>query len=213
MNRALKPIYSSRRRDTDYIHMDGDRVASGATLLNFWEWYGSDLLNNAARGAFAEYIVAIAVGDDRVFEKVRDGWDPFDLLMSGVVKIEVKSLAYIQNWLQRKEYSPTFDIARKFAWDARAGTYSDTQIRSSDVYVFCLYNRRAADAGDTLDPLNVSQWDFFILPTLVLEREVPEQKTISIGGLKRLGARKVSFEQIHDTIGEMLAGTKYTGTT
>ena len=31
-------------------------------LLDFWQWPGSDLLSNTFRGAYAEYLVALAVG-------------------------------------------------------------------------------------------------------------------------------------------------------
>ena len=205
MNYSLGRIPPHRRKGSERLHSRGKFLDDDATLLNFWEWYASDIFNNTERGVFAEYIVALAVKDRRVFEKAREGWDTFDLLMTDGIKIEVKSSGYIQSWRQERESIPTFDIARKLSWDPDTDTFSDDQVRPADIYVFCLYNRRARDAPNTLDPLDVSEWDFYILPTATLEREVPEQKTIRLGGLNRLGARKVAFGQIHDAIREMLS--------
>ena len=205
MSGSLGRIRPHRRRGNELLHSAGKLIHPNATMQNFWEWYGSDILNNTERGVFAEYIVALAVSDDRVMTDAREGWESYDLLSSDGTRIEVKSSAYIQSWRQMSESSPIFDIARKLAWDADTDTFSDEQVRSSDIYVFCLYNRRASASPDSLDPLDVTQWDFFILPTSVLDREVLEQKTINLGGLDRLGARKVSFGQIHETIREMLA--------
>jgi len=64
------------------------------------------------------------------------------------------------------------------------------------------------DMNESLDLLDVSQWDFYILPTAALEREAKEQKTIGLASLERLGARKVSFGQIHDTIRDLLTVSK-----
>ena len=134
--------------------------------------------------------------------EVRDGWGPYDLLSSDGIKIEVKSSGYIQDWPQKKESKPIFGIERKLDWYLESNTYSDHQVRSSDIYVFCLYNRRETDSPDTLDPLDVTQWDFYILPTSKLEEKVPEQKKIGLCSLNKLGAKKVRFEQIHETIRE-----------
>lgn len=213
MSGSLGRIRPHRRSGDEYLHSAGELIHPDANLQNFWEWYGSDILSNTERGVFAEYIVAHAVGDESVMTDAREGWESYDLLSSDGTKVEVKSSAYIQSWRQMSESNPIFDIARKLAWDANTDTFSDEQVRSSDIYVFCLYNRRASVSPNTLNPLDVAQWDFFILPTSVLDRKVPKQKTISLGGLDSLGARKVSFEQIHDTIREMLAETKCTDAT
>ncbi|MYC05731.1 MAG: hypothetical protein F4X57_00885 [Chloroflexi bacterium] len=205
MNDSLGRIHPQRRTGNERLHSRGYSVHDKATLLNFWEWYGSDILNNTERGIFAEYIVAFAINGVTVMSDAREGWDSYDLISPDGVKIEVKSSGYKQSWKQEKESIPTFDIARKLVWDAETDTFSDDQVRSADVYVFCLYNPRAAYAPNMLDPLDVSQWDFFVLPTYVLEKNAPEQKSIGISGLNRLGARKVPFDQIRSTICEMIS--------
>lgn len=199
---SLERIYPRRRKGCEQLHKGGAPIYCNATLQNFWEWYASDIFSNVERGIFAEYIVAIAVGDNRIITEARDGWGPYDLLSSDGIKIEVKSSGYIQDWPQKKESIPIFGIERKLDWYIETNTYSDYPVRSSDIYVFCLYNRRETDSPDTLDPLDVTQWDFYILPTSILEDKVPEQKKIGLGSLNKLGAKKVRFEQIHETIRE-----------
>ncbi len=49
----------------------------GLTVGDFWSWAYSDLLSNANRGVFAEFIVAVALG---VHEQPRLEW-PADLEM------------------------------------------------------------------------------------------------------------------------------------
>lgn len=74
-------------------------VSMKYTLLDFWRWSVSDILSNATRGRFAEFIVGTAVGMNP--EKLRDEWDAYDLITENGIKIEVKSAAYIQCWNQK----------------------------------------------------------------------------------------------------------------
>jgi hypothetical protein len=37
------------------------KIALGPRLLDFWRWSASDLVSNATRGVFAEYIVGLAL--------------------------------------------------------------------------------------------------------------------------------------------------------
>ncbi|MCB0035652.1 MAG: hypothetical protein KDE51_16580, partial [Anaerolineales bacterium] len=46
------------------------------TLLDFWQWSSSDLVNNALRGVLAEFIVASALGCQT---PTRTEWDAYDL--------------------------------------------------------------------------------------------------------------------------------------
>ncbi len=73
-----------------------DTTETGYTLLDFWRWSVSDILSNATRGRFAEFIVGTAVGIDP--KNLRDEWDAYDLTTSDGIRIEVKSAAYIQSW-------------------------------------------------------------------------------------------------------------------
>ena len=185
------------------LHSGGNPIRSGETVLNFWQWSASDLIDNTQRGALAEYIVALAVGT--ADDTRRPEWASYDIKTPDGIKVEVKSSAYIQSWAQKKESTPRFSIRQAFAWDPDTDTYSDEKIRDSDIYVFCLHKHRDEE---TLDLLDVSQWDYYILPTARLEHEAKGQKTIGLASLERLGARKASFGQIHDTLRDVLTTSK-----
>ena len=81
---------------------------AGCCLQDFWKWCGSNVLSNAVRGKFAEFIVGMAVGAD--MKSVRDEWGRYDVLSASGVRIEVKSASYIQTWGQRKYSSVSFSI-------------------------------------------------------------------------------------------------------
>ena len=178
------------------VRTGGEPVAEGATLRDFWRWMGSDLVTNTMRGTFAEFLVALAVG---TAGGVREEWASHDVEAEGGVKIEVKTSAYLQYWSQEALSTPTFDIAPKKAWDPDTGRYSGEQKRWSNVYVFCLHHHQDKL---TLEPLDLSQWTFFVLATARLDAERGEQKSIGLGGLQELGAEQVSFEGIAEAVRE-----------
>ncbi len=155
---------------------------------------GSDLVSNTLRGAFGEYLVSLAVG---AADGVQEEWADYDVRTSDGLRIEVKTSGYVQSWKQSNLSSPTFDIGRKQGWDAGTNTFTEHKRRWSDVYVFCLHHYQDKIS---IDPLDMTQWTFYVLATTVLEREIPEQKRIGLGSLKRLGTISVQFEGISDAI-------------
>jgi hypothetical protein len=60
----------------ELVHDNGR--ALGPRLRDFWRWSASDLVSNVARGVFAEFLVAHALGID--VSGVRDSWAAFDLV-------------------------------------------------------------------------------------------------------------------------------------
>ena len=57
---------------------DGER-SLGFSLLEFWQWAGSNLLSNRDRGILAEFLVGRALG---VTDKLRTEWDAMDYLLT-----------------------------------------------------------------------------------------------------------------------------------
>ncbi len=182
--------------------------AQGRTLpfdvLRFWQWSSSDLVGNAMRGILAEYLVACDLG---LTEVMRVEWDAYDLVTKQGIKVEVKSAAYLQSWHQKQLSAIGFDIRPTTGWDAGTNTTSITRRRQADVYVFALLKHQ--DKA-TLDPLNVEQWDFFILPASVLDSKMPSQKRISLTTLQRLGPRKARFGEITAVIEDLFTAQPIT---
>ncbi|QWQ42619.1 hypothetical protein KME66_17615 [Streptomyces sp. YPW6] len=184
MNGNLGPLAVTRLSGAEPIQTNGETVGS---LGGFWSWAYSDVSNNALRGVLAEYIVAMALG---AAAGTRIGWDAVDIRTSEQWSVEVKSTAYLQSWTQARPSAPSFDIEPKGSWDPETNTTSTEKRRHADVYVFCLLHHQNKL---TLDPLDLGQWTFFVLPTRVLNDRHPHQKTITPSSLQRLDPLQVDF--------------------
>lgn len=86
------PAQGGRAKMIEKRSCQDEILVLGATVGDFWSWAYSDILNNANRAVFAEFVVGTALG---VTASPRVQWDAVDLRYDGK-KIEVKSAAYIQ---------------------------------------------------------------------------------------------------------------------
>lgn len=155
-------------------------MPTGFLLNDFWSWQASDLLNNTLRGVLAEFIVATALGNDT--RVARQDWDAYDLLYDDRWKIEVKSSAHLQSWEQKAASRVQFGIRPTRAWSPEEG-YSETVIRQSDLYVFCLFTCKDREKAN---PLVLDQWEFYILPTFLLNEQCGTQQSLSLSRLLSL---------------------------
>jgi hypothetical protein len=163
----------------------------GLSLVDFWRWSNSDLLSNAARGIFAEFLVAAALGIK--IEKPREEWATYDLKTKEGITIEVKSAAYLQSWNQNRLSSIKFDIKKKKGSDDYGRTIEGAPQRWADVYIFCLLAHQ--DKG-TVNPLDVSQWEFYVVATKRLNEQFPEQGSLSLKPLKDVCGKSVLFSEV-----------------
>lgn len=187
----------ARKSGDEQFHANGQPL--GFDVLSFWRWGASDLVGNTLRGVLAEYLVACDLG---VTDGTRLEWNAYDLLTPLGLKVEVKSAAYIQTWSQVKLSAVRFDIRTTNGWDATTNQSSTDRKRQADVYVFALLNHK--DKA-TVDPLNVDQWEFYILPTATLNAHLPHQKQISLGTLLRLNPMKARFGEIAGVLASIRA--------
>lgn len=164
------------------------------TLLDYWQWAYSDLVGNTERGNLAEYLVALSCGIDN---EIRISWNSYDLELNNGIKIEVKSSAYLQSWKQKDFSKPIFSVSKTLAWDYLENTYDNKKKRQADVYVFALL---AHKDKSTINPLDTKQWDFYILNTKILNKEVGDNKTISLGKIIKIGAIKSNFMDLKTNI-------------
>lgn len=173
-------------------HIVFDDIPTGLLVSDFWSWNSSNLLNNTLRGSYCEFIVSSALGVDT--SGTNDDWRPYDILLPGEpdIRIEVKSSAYLQAWENGKLSSIQFSIRPTRAWSPERG-YEEESRRQSDIYVFCLYTETNRSKAD---PLILDGWDFYILPTKVLDDVCGPQKTISFPSLINLGPVKADYSSI-----------------
>ncbi len=164
-------------------------------LLDFWKWSASDLVSNATRGVFAEYIVATATNAN--MNVPRAEWDAYDLLTPDGIKIEVKSAAYIQTWAQKTYSKISFAIKQSHVKDAETEIYSNTIKRDPVIYVFCLLNTRDEVC---INPLDMEQWEFFIITTKEIDILFTKKKSVSLKLLQEKNVFPVKYPEIYKEI-------------
>lgn len=163
--------------------------SAGMTVLDYWAWSCSDLYDNTMRGVMAEFLVSLSFNKElSPNTQMRTNWLPYDVTSPTGRRIEVKSAAYIQSWTPEDVFSQIkFDIGKKIAWDGT--TYASEPKRNCDLYVFCIFTAHTRD----ISVLNLDYWDFYVLPTFVLNEKVPEQKGISLSSLLKLEPVKTDY--------------------
>ena len=157
----------------------------GITIKDFWIWSYSDLLDNTQRGVIAEFLVYSSFKGNT--PEIRINWLPFDVTSPSGRRIEVKSAAYLQSWTTDFPSQVQYDIAPKLAWDGHS--YASEAKRNCDIFVFCLYTALTRDKSI----LDLDYWEFYVLPTSVLDNKIPTQKKISLSSLLKLEPVKTDY--------------------
>lgn len=164
------------------------------SLSDFWKWFASDLNSNALRGVLAEFIVAMALQE---INNTRIEWNTYDLNTKSGLKIEVKSAAYIQTWQQDNFSKISFTINKTRGWDADTNVITRELKRHADVYVFCVLKTK--DQRE-INPMDLDQWCFYVLPTSILDAKVSDQKTITLNSLIKLNPIKTDYIHLSEAI-------------
>jgi len=183
-NNNLQAVETIMKTGKEPFIFNGDNLP--INVLSFWQWSTSELLGNALRGVLAEFIVASTID---VLDSPREEWDAYDLITKGGMKIEVKSSSYLQSWKQKELSKISFGIQPTKIWEELDKRNIEAK-RQADVYVFCLL---AHKDKTTVSPLDLSQWEFYVLNAKVLNDKVPLQKTISLSSLLKLNPTKANY--------------------
>ena len=167
------------------------------TVLDFWRWAFSDLLSNATRGKLAEFIVASALDVD--LQEASNEWGAYDLSTQDGLKIEVKTSAYVQAWSQKDYSKPVFSIAKAKYWDPDTGMSDEAAKRHADIYVFCLLKEKDQSK---INPLQLEQWDFFVVPRRVLDKYKRNQRSITLASLLKL-TKAVGYNELKQAVSQV----------
>jgi hypothetical protein len=73
------------------------------------------------------------------------------------------------------------------------GTYDNERKRQSNAYVFCLLKHKEKQ---TTNPFDLDQWEFYVVPTTLLNRVIPMQKTIVLSFFENHGIKPCSYKEI-----------------
>jgi hypothetical protein len=172
----------------------GSDGLSGASVLDFWRWSGSELIGNTMRGVLAEFLVACVCG---VSHTPRIEWEPYDIETPEGIRIEVKSAAYLQSWAQKELSRISFSVSSTMKWNRIKGVFEPPKRRWSDVYVFCLLEHQ--DKA-TLNPLDVSQWRFYAASTAEMDIMYPSQRRLSLAQVKDICGEGCGFDELKSAI-------------
>ena len=174
-------------------------VGLNRSVDEFRRWVLSDWISPTTRGLLAEYYVRCALGREN---ELAQDWEYVDIVLEDGGKIEVKASAYLQPVPGGKprRTSPRFDIKEKtWAWSSELSDWKQSARpkRWADCYVFCLENM---DDPAAYDPLDLSQWEFFVLSTLKIDEVFGSQKSVAVGRLRQEGFRSVAFSGLGSEI-------------
>ncbi len=161
-------------------------------LKDFWWRWFSQIVTNNLRWILAEYIVASDIG---IIDTPRKERDKYDLITPEGITIEVKSASYIQSREQKDFSRISFSIRPTKWYDDTTMKRDDELKRQSDVYIFCLLSHKDQE---TINPLDMNQREFFVLPTILIDNEL--QKNILLSKLEKLWAVKTIYGNIYKTI-------------
>lgn len=169
------------------------------TLLDFWRWSESDLLNSLTRTRLAQFIVASALGARA--EGPRDERASLNLVTPDGIKVRVKSGAFLKSFHQRSLSKIAFNL------EVRPSHSEDGSpalaVHPTQVYVFALldYVKRG-----TVDPLDLSEWRFFVPPTSKLEALMKKQHALTLPMLDQLSMGSVAYDDLSTAV-RRAAGT------
>jgi len=89
-----------------------------------------------------------------------------------------------------------FNVQPKRKWDPSNNVLDKEPKRHADIYIFALLTH--ADQ-DTIDPLNLDQWEFYVVATSLLDNRKRSQHSITLKSLKQL-IQPVSYTALYETI-------------
>ena len=175
-----------------------DGKAVGFDFLDFWKFHYSNVYDLQDR--IAEFIVSKALGINKAQND--QYWTLWDVSYRDK-RIEVKETSYYHSFNQEGKVSKQ----RVFGITKANGSYDPVKsgnsefCRQNDVYVFCL------NTGDTKEasyPLNLNNWEFYIVPTSVINANCGSNKTISLGKIKSFGFCAKRYDEIKNEIDEII---------
>lgn len=167
------------------------------SMLDLWQFKYSNIYN--MQEVIAEYIVAKALEKEQADNDAY--WTLWDIDYRGK-RIEVKETSYYHSFNKPGKISRqrVFGITKansNYEYEGEENRYE----RQNDIYVFCL---NLGETAETSNPLNLDNWEFYIVPTNTINNNCGNNKTISLGRIKGMGFQAVKFNQIKKQIDEMI---------
>lgn len=169
----------------------------GLSVIDFWKFQYSNLWD--MQEYIAEFLVAKALGLET--PQNCNGWTLWDILYKGY-KIEIKSTAYYHSWRTDGKVSSrrTFGITKAFS---RYKDSTSEYKRQNDIYVFCL---NLGNTKEESNPLHLENWQFYVIPTSLINEKCKDNKTISLGQVQKIigSTCGVSYAELKNKIDNII---------
>ena len=160
--RHIKTLDNQRSGSETFTYMGKD---TDMTVLEFWSWYFSDLLDIKAK--VAEYIVTKALCFE---EGINTGyWTAHNIVYMGK-RIELRAASYMKSDIDSKVHDEYI-------------RHIDIRVRDTDLYVFCLLPGKSKEEAN---PLIIDNWEFYIIPIWYIKSECADNKTITMSKVERM---------------------------
>ena len=165
-------------------------VSAGFDLADFWRFQYSNIYS--LHGEIAEFVVARALGITEAQNSAY--WTLWDITYRDM-RIEVKATAYYHLWNEGGKVSNqrTFSIAKANGSYDPSVCGNEVLCRQNDIYVFCL---NTGETKENANPLNLNNWEFYIVPTSFINERCEDNKTISLGRIKGFGFKAKKYNEI-----------------
>ncbi len=170
-------------------------------MLEFWCSKFSNVYN--IQEYIAEFLVEKALGIDKSHNT--EYWTLFDILYKDY-RIEIKETGYYHPWNENGKISES----RRFGITKANSKYENKDSnnlyeRQNDIYVFCL---NVGKTKETSNPLNIDNWEFYIVPTKTINEVCKNNKSISLNKVKKI-SEKVNYFKIKEYIDKLIDKIKF----
>ena len=160
------------------------------SFLDFWRFHYSNIYD--LQDKIAEFIVSKALGINKAQND--QYWTLWDVSYRDK-RIEVKETSYYHSFNKEGKVSKqrVFGITKANGSYDLAKSGNSEFCRQNDVYVFCL---NIGDTRESSNPLNLNNWEFYIVPTAVINEKCGNNKSISLGRIKSFGFSAKRYNEI-----------------
>jgi hypothetical protein len=166
---------------------------TGMDILDFWKWNKSNLLEKKTRNELARFIVARALDNG---SPVKEKFPSWELESSSGKRLSVRSDAFYENGKIKKNSQLKFSILGHMG-DKNTPGFTGFQRRWSDVFIFSVLITKDPEM---VDPLDLDQWNFYVVPTRVLDEKDRNSSHITLGALLGIDHTVCKFHELKKAI-------------
>ena len=179
----------------DLFELDGKTL--DFSYMDFWKFQFSNIYN--LQEYIAEFLVAKSLGVTESFNT--DHWTLYDVFYRNT-RIEVKQTSYYHPWNEGGKVSDVrvFGITKANS-NYESAAEDNRYERQNDIYVFCLNTGKTKEESY---PLNLNNWEFYVVPTTFINEHCGDNKSISLNRLRSFGFAPLRYDEIKKAVDNII---------